>query len=203
MGHRDVCVINTHEGACQAPYNRRMSIIETTRLSLQQLTVEDDVFMLELLNDAAFIEHIGDRGVRTLEQAREYLSSGPIESYRAHGFGLYRVDLRKSGERVGICGLLKRDTLDDIDIGYAFLPAWRGRGFAHEAALAVLDHARAVLRLDRVVAIVSPANDASIRLLERIGLRAEGMIHVGNASDPSRLFAWQRHGVPVGAAIDG
>lgn len=179
-----------------------MTLIETSRLSLQHLTFDDAAFMLEVLNDPAFVEHIGDRGVRTLEQAREYLDNGPIASYREHGFGLYRVELKESGAPVGICGLLKREALDDVDIGYAFLPAWRGRGFAGEAALATLEHARTVLGLGRVVAIVSPANAASIGVLERIGLRAEGMIRVGNASEPSRLFAWQRHGAPTGAAPD-
>ncbi|MEO8011914.1 MAG: GNAT family N-acetyltransferase [Dokdonella sp.] len=173
------------------PYNRCMTVIETERLSLQQLTEADDAFILELLNDAAFVEHIGDRGVRTREQAREYLRNGPIASYRQHGFGLYRVALKRSGERVGICGLLKRDTLVDVDIGYALLPCWRGKGLAREASLAVLGHAQAVIGLKRIIAIVSPANDASIRVLEGIGLRADGMIRVGDATEPARLFAWQ------------
>ncbi len=168
-----------------------MAIINTGRLSLRQLTLDDDVFMLKLLTDADFIEHIGDRGVRTLEQAGDYLRDGPLASYRAHGFGLYRVDLDESGEPVGICGLLKRDALEDVDLGYALLPAWRGRGFAVEAAQAVLEHARATLALERIVAIVSPANTASITVLERIGMRAEGEIRFSADVEPSRLFAWQ------------
>ena len=151
--------------------------------------VDDDApFMLTLLNDPSFIRNIGDRGVRTVADARRYIQNGPRASYARHGFGLWLVELIGDGEPVGICGLLKRDILEDVDIGFAFLPAYQARGFGYESARAVLDYARDVLALRRVVAIVSAGNDVSARLLEKLGMRFEGMIQPFPAEQPLRLF---------------
>jgi [ribosomal protein S5]-alanine N-acetyltransferase len=147
-------------------------VLETRRLLLRQFTAGDAGFVLRLLNERSFIENIGDRGVRHLEQGERYLLTGPIESYRRHGHGLWLVALKDTLEPIGMCGLLKRDQLPDVDLGYAFLPEFWSRGYATESARAVLDWA-ADRGIDRVLAIVSPANAASIRLLEKLGFAFE------------------------------
>jgi [ribosomal protein S5]-alanine N-acetyltransferase len=164
-------------------------IIETPRLGLRQLGVDDAAFMHELLNDPAFLLHIGDRGVRSVEDARNYLLKGPIESYRRNGFGLWLVETLAGREAAGICGLVRRDGLDDIDVGFAFLPQHRSRGYAREATAAVLRHACDVLGLQRVVAITNPSNEASARVLESVGLRFERLVRLAPGEQPLRLFA--------------
>ncbi len=166
-------------------------LIATARLALRPLGASDAAFMLELLNDADFIRNIADRGVRTLDQARAWIAAGPVESYARNGFGLWLVEERAGGAATGICGLVRRPTLADVDIGFAFLPAWRGKGYARESARAVLAHARAQLGLSRVIAIVAPDNAASAAVLEAIGLRFERLITFGEAGETLRLFAWE------------
>lgn len=166
-----------------------LPVLETERLVLRRLTTDDAQFMLELLNDPAFIEHIGDKGVRTVADAQAYLLSGPIASYGQFGYGLYRVELRESGERIGMCGLLKRESLPDTDIGFAYLPRFRSQGYALEAAAAVLDYARRTVGLKRILAIVSPANERSIRLLEKLGLSFERMVQMSADEPPIKLLA--------------
>ncbi len=165
-------------------------LITAQRLALRPLDEGDAAFMLELLNDADFIRNIADRGVRTLADARAYIAAGPVESYARNGFGLWRVEERGQDVAIGICGLVRRPGLDDVDIGFAFLPAWRGKGYARESATAVLEYARSALGLERVVAIVAPANAASAAVLESVGMRFERMIAFGDAGEPLRLFAW-------------
>jgi RimJ/RimL family protein N-acetyltransferase len=165
-----------------------MKILETERLILRQLTPEDAEFILELLNEPAFIQNIGDKGVRTIDDARVYILSGPMASYAQFGFGLYRVELKETGEPIGICGLLKRDSLEDIDIGFAFLEKYWAKGFAYESAAAVMEYGRSVLKIQRIVAITSPANEGSIRVLAKIGLRFEKMIRMPGSTEDTRLF---------------
>jgi RimJ/RimL family protein N-acetyltransferase len=150
-----------------------MNIVTTERLHLRQLVIADAPFILELLNQPAFIRFIGDRGVRTVTDAERYISQGPLESYTRHGFGLYLVELKTDQTPLGMCGLIKRDTLPDVDIGYAFLSKFWAHGYAREAATAVLGYAEETLKLKRVVAIVTPDNERSIHLLEQIGLKFE------------------------------
>ena len=119
-----------------------MPILKTERLELRELCFADDAFILELLNEPGFLRHIGDKGVRSLPDARQYIAKGPMASYRRCGFGLYLVSLAGGGEPVGICGLLKRDTLPDVDVGFAFLSRYWSRGYAVESAAAMLDHGR-------------------------------------------------------------
>jgi RimJ/RimL family protein N-acetyltransferase len=166
-----------------------LKILTTERLSLRQLSADDAGFMLRLLNEPSFIQHIGDKGVRTLEGARAYLASGPLASYERHGFGLWLVEEKASGAPAGICGLLKRDVLEDVDIGYAFVPEFWSRGYASEAAAAVLAHARSALGLRRVLAVVSPDNHGSIRLLEKLGFTYERMVRLSDDDDEIKLFA--------------
>src|SRR6267154_4320727 len=138
-----------------------MNVIQTKRLVLRYLDPYDDAFILELLYEPAFLRFIGDKGVRTSGDAREYMQKGPTDSYGRHGFGLYATCLL-DGTPAGICGLVKRDSLGDVDVGFAFLSRHCSKGYAAESAAAVLVHASQVLRLQRVVAITSPDNLGSI-----------------------------------------
>ena len=165
-----------------------MKILETERLMLRQMRVEDAEFIFELVNEPAFIRNIGDKGVRTLDDARDYILSGPVASYAKFGFGLYVVVLKETGAAIGICGLLKRDSLEDVDIGFAFLERFRRQGFAYEAAAAVMEYGRNALGLKRIVAITSPDNEDSMRVLEKIGLRFEKMIRMPGSDEDTRLF---------------
>ena len=164
-------------------------ILETPRLTLRELHAGDSEFMLALLNDPDWIRYIGDRGVRTEDDARAYLERGPIAMYARHGFGLWCVARRRDGEPVGMCGLIKRDTLPDVDVGFAFLPEYRGLGYAAEAAAATMALASTRYGLSRVVAIVSPDNDRSLRLLEKLGMTSEGMTPGADPDDPTVLYA--------------
>jgi ribosomal-protein-alanine N-acetyltransferase len=165
-----------------------MIVIETPRLTLRRLTTDDAAFMLTLLNEPSFIRHIGDRGVRTIADAEAYITAGPLASYERFGFGLYLVELKPWGPSIGICGLLKRETLDAVDIGFAFLPRFWSRGYAVESASAVRDHARDEIGLGRLVAIVDPVNDGSIRVLEKLGFTFERMVRLGDEAKDLQLF---------------
>jgi RimJ/RimL family protein N-acetyltransferase len=154
-----------------------MEIVRTERLLLRTATLDDVEFYHALVNDPAFIEHIGDRGIRTLDDARQALLAGPIAMQEERGHSLYVVELPARGTPIGMCGLIKRDTLDEIDIGYAYLPAWRGQGYAYEAARAVLDHAPA-LGIRKLVAIAKPTNIASNGLLRKLGMEFVQFVHL-------------------------
>lgn len=164
-------------------------VLETDRLTLRRLSTDDAPFIVELLNEPSFLRYIGDKGVRTEADACRYLEAGPLASYERFGFGLYQVDLKESGEPIGMCGLLKRDWLQDADIGFAFLPQFWAKGYAFEAATGVLVHARDALGLERVVAITSPDNVASMALLAKLGFRFERMAHASEKETEVRLFA--------------
>ena len=164
-------------------------VLKTDRLVLRRLCTDDAPFILALVNDPSWLRFIGDRGVRTLEDARNYISSGPIAMYDRLGFGLYLVELKTGRAPIGICGLLKRDPLEDVDIGFAFLPEFRARGLAYEAASATMHYAKSVLGLGRIVAITMPENHAAARLLEKLGLRFERMVRLPDDSQELQLFA--------------
>jgi len=166
-----------------------MIVLETDRLILRQLSTEDAAFILELVNEPSFIQNIGDRGVRTLEDARSYILRVAISSYEKNGFGLNLVMLKESGEAIGMCGLIKRDGLEDVDIGYAFLPRFWSKGYASEAALAIKHYGRDIVGLKRLVAITDPENQGSIRVLEKIGLKYEKMVRLSEDDIELKLFA--------------
>jgi RimJ/RimL family protein N-acetyltransferase len=163
-------------------------VARTARLTLRHLHLGDAAFILELLNEPKFLRFIGDKGVRTLDDAGEYLLAGPMASYAENGHGLYAVEL---GDRtpIGICGLVKRTGLDHPDVGFAFLARHSGRGYATESAAAVLEHARGDLELGRVVAITDPTNAGSIAVLEKIGLKLERRIRLDSKDQELSLFA--------------
>ena len=166
-----------------------MKILETKNLMLRQVSPDDAQFIFALLNDPAFIRNIGDRGVRTLDNARNYIKNRLVASYEKFGFGMYLAILKDSGDATGLCGLVKRDGLDDVDIGYSFLPQYRSKGYATESALAVKEYAKSVIRLKRLVAITDPANRGSIRVLEKIGLEFEKMVRLSEDDIDLRLYA--------------
>lgn len=165
-----------------------MVVLRTERLQLRQFTLDDAAFILRLLNEPSFVRYIGDKGVRDLEGARGYLQAGPMASYERHGFGLWRVGLGSEDTAIGMAGLIRRDYLDDMDIGYAFLPEYAGMGYALEATSAVMRHARDVLDARRVLAIVNEDNAASIRLLGKLGFQGDSVVRAPGSERDVRLF---------------
>lgn len=166
-----------------------MKVLETERVILRHLLVDDAEFMLNLLNQPSFINYIGDRKVRNLSDARLYIENKFIESYKRFGFGLYLVELKGNNAPIGICGFVKRDTLPDADIGFAFLPEYWSQGYALESARASLDYGKNVLGFNRVLAVTTKDNIASGKLLAKIGLNFERMIRLSNEADESKLFS--------------
>jgi len=165
-----------------------MRILETKRLLLREFTQDDAPFILELVNDPAWLQFIGDRNVHTLAEAKSYLQTGPIDSYHRFGFGLYLVQLQADDVPIGMCGLIKRPSLPDVDIGFAFLPQYTGKGYAFEAATAVLTYAKTKLKLKRIVAITAVNNDRSIKLLEKLGFHYEKMVQLSDDGEALKLF---------------
>jgi RimJ/RimL family protein N-acetyltransferase len=165
-----------------------MSLIETERLSIRRMNEADAPFILELVNEPAFIKNIADRGVRNLDDARNYIANGPLAMYERYGFGLFAVELKESGEPIGMCGLLKRDSLEDVDLGYAIFERHWGKGYASEAARAVVDYGRKTFGLKRILAITSQDNDGSINVLKKMGFQFEKLITMPGDDEEINLF---------------
>ena len=168
-----------------------MQVIQTARLNLRWLADHDAEFILELLNQPSWLEFIGDRGVRNLDDARAYIKNGPLAMIKQHGFGLYLTEIKSSKIPIGLCGLLKRETLQDVDLGFAFHSDYWGQAYAKEAASACVDYARGQLSLERLVAITLSTNQASIALLKAIGMQYEKEISLDNSDEVLQLFAKQ------------
>jgi RimJ/RimL family protein N-acetyltransferase len=183
-----IIYIHKANNATNRKYNQ-MKILETERLVIRHLKTDDTAFILELLNEPSFIRNIGDRKVRTEEDAKKYLLNGPIESYDKNGFGLFMVELKDTSVPIGMCGLIKRDNLPDADVGFAFLPKYWMKGYAFESASAVLKYAKETLGLKRILGIVNPDNAASIRVLEKLGLKFESMVKMPQDNFEIKLFA--------------
>lgn len=166
-----------------------MTILETERLTLREITTDDAEFLLRLLNEPSFITNIGDRNVRTIADAERYALNGPIASYKQHGFGLYLVVLKQTSEAIGICGLVKREALADADIGYAFLPQFWGKGYAIEATSAVKQYSFNQLGQQRILAIVNPENASSIKVLDKLGLRFARMVRLSDEAAEICLYS--------------
>ena len=166
-----------------------MTVTQTERLLLRWLDVRDSAFIFELVNEPSWLRYIGDKGVKTLQDAQRYIEDGPIEMYQRLGFGLYAVELKENGAPIGICGLIKRDALVDVDLGFAFLPRFWTKGYALESASAVMSYGRSALGLSRIVAIVSQDNHRSARLLEKLGFRLESSVSLQPDGDELKLYA--------------
>lgn len=166
-----------------------MRILETERLIIRRLTLGDSEFILELLNDPSWMRFIGDKGVRTLDDARDYILKNPVAMYERLGFGLYLTKLKSENVLIGICGLIKRDSLEDVDIGFAFLPKFCGKGYAYEAASAVMAYGKIAFGLNRIVAITSSDNYSSAKLLKKLGFSFEKIVKLSDDSESVSLFA--------------
>ena len=165
-----------------------MISIETGRLRIREFNENDATFILRLVNEPSFLRYIGDRGVHSIEDARRYIADGPVAGYARYGHGLMCVIRKSDGVAVGMCGVLKRDTLPDPDIGFSFFPEHWSQGYALEAATAVMKQARESLRLGRILAITTIDNEASIRLLGKLGFRFDRLVTVGDDATELRLF---------------
>ena len=163
-------------------------VLETERLRLRRLSPGDAEFIFQLVNEPSFIENIGDRNVRTTEDAVRYIENGPVASYERFGYGLYKVELKETTVPIGICGPLKREALEYPDIGFAFLPEFWGEGYAIESASAVMDHSRRELGLNEIAAITTPTNERSIKLLAKLGFKFECVKRLAEDADPVKLF---------------
>jgi RimJ/RimL family protein N-acetyltransferase len=163
-------------------------MLVSARLLLRQLNSNDAPFVLALLNQPSWLRYIGDKQVRSLQDAETYIQSGPVAMYARHGFGLLLVELKQSGEPIGLCGLLKRESLQHADLGFAFAPEHWGRGYAREAATATLVHAHKTLGIGKVLAVTTSDNAASIGLLATLGFRLEGKVQLEPASAELNLY---------------
>jgi len=164
------------------------ALIRTERLRLRWITLDDADLLLAIWNDPDFIRYVGDRGIRTLDEARKTAKEKVLKHYEEHGYGPYRVSRLETDQAMGICSLLKRENLEHPDIGYGFLPGFCGQGFAIEAAQAVLTHARDDMELPYLSAIVSPENTRSTRLLEKLGMKAESSVRMPGEDEDLLLY---------------
>jgi RimJ/RimL family protein N-acetyltransferase len=165
-----------------------MKILDTERLSLHTLSEDDAAFYLQLVNEPSFLRYIGDKGVRSLDDARVAIVNGPVKMHSEKGFSLYLVVDKATGEKLGMSGLIRRPELDEVDLGYAFLPAYWGKGYAIEAARAVVEHARRDIGLKALAAITSPDNDSSIQLLLKLGYRFQRHMHMRPDDTGTNLY---------------
>jgi RimJ/RimL family protein N-acetyltransferase len=165
-----------------------LAILETERLRLRPISLEDAAFIIALLGDPDFVRNIGDRGVRTVDQAADYIRNGPKGLSESFGWRLWLVTIRETATPIGTCALLKREVMDDVEIGYALMPQFRAKGYALEAASAVARHGREALGLMRLAAVVHPDNAASIRVLEKLGMRRDAMIRLDEDEPEIMLF---------------
>jgi [ribosomal protein S5]-alanine N-acetyltransferase len=160
-----------------------MVFLETKRCNISTLQPSDAPFIFTLMNSPGWLQFIGDRGIRSIADARNYIFTGPMKSYRQYGFGLFLVQEKETGKKMGLCGLLKREQFDDIDLGFAFLPEYNGKGYARESAMAIMDFAINELKLSRLLAFTDANNIKSIQLLEKLGFIFEKMTSWPNAAD--------------------
>jgi RimJ/RimL family protein N-acetyltransferase len=164
-------------------------IVETQRLRIRALTVDDAEFVLKLVNEPSFLENIGDKGVRNLEDARQFILEGPWASHRERGYGQFLVELKEGGDPIGVCGLLFRESLNASDIGCAYLPEYWRRGYAYEAACAVMEYGRTTLGIDKIVGLTSEKNVASIRALEKLGMKFERIVKMSDNDPGTALYS--------------
>lgn len=166
-----------------------MHILSTDRLLINEISLNDAPFLLSLMNDKDWILNIGDRGLRTVDDAETYIKNRFFESYKQHGFGFYVLKLKSDQRLIGVAGLIDREGLDHVDIGYGLLPEYRGKGYAFEASKAIFDYGRETLGLSKIVAIVNPNNQGSIKLLEKLGLQFEKMVRLPEEEKDIMLFS--------------
>lgn len=164
-------------------------LITTDRLIIRKFNLDDADFIYRLLNSEAWINYIGNRNIRNLEDAKNYIANSPLYFYQKFGFGPYLVALNDTQESIGMCSLIKRDTLNDVDLGFAFLNPFIGKGYAHEASKAIIEFSRNTLALKKLVAITLPDNTASIKLLEKLGFLYQNTMQFPNETEELMLFS--------------
>ena len=166
-----------------------MPLLTTKRLVIRRITLNDAPFILELINDKDWISNIGDKKIRTLEEAEAYIESSFLKDYVESKYGFYGVAIKKSGQLIGTVGLIDREGIDHVDVGYGFLPGYRGKGYAIEATKAMCNYGYDTLSIDKIVAIVNPDNDDSIKLLKKLGLTFEKMVRLPDEEKDIKLFS--------------
>lgn len=158
------------------------------RLVLSEFDSDDALFILGLLNDPDFIRFIGDKKVRNLTEAEGYIANGPRKSYSENGFGLWKVSKKNEGISIGMCGLIRRESLPYIDIGYAYLPEYRSQGYALEAAKVCVEFAKTVLKLDHLCGITDPDNHRSIQILSKLGMKFSMKVKMPGSETDTNLY---------------
>ena len=167
-----------------------MPIAETSRLLLSKINLKDADFFLKLVNSPHWLKYIGDRKVKTIEDAKAYLQNGTLKSYKDFGFGFYKLQLKEEGKKIiGVCGLIKREQLEDAEIGFALLPKYEGKGFGFEASAAVLKLAEEKFNIKKIIAITLAKNTSSINLLGKLGLTFEKKVKPFDDGKELLLFA--------------
>lgn len=162
-------------------------LFETERLAVRLLHSRDTSFLVELLNSPGWLKYIGDRNVKTVQQAMDYLTHGPLKSYQTLGFGLWLVEEKQNGTSLGICGMVQRDYLTHPDLGFAFLPEVQGQGYGYEVAAATIQFVRKSFDTQKLFAITKPNNQSSIRLLTKLGFQKISTLSV--AQEELDLFS--------------
>jgi [ribosomal protein S5]-alanine N-acetyltransferase len=165
-----------------------MTLIDTNRLVIRDITEQDFHFIFRLLNEPSWIKYIGDKGIKTETDAKNYIQTGPLQMYKDFGFGLFLVTLKENAIPIGLCGLIKRPSLENIDLGYAFLPEYTGKGYAFEATKAVIKYGKEQLSIDKIVAITTIDNLNSEKVLLKLGFSFDSIIIENNASEELKLF---------------
>ena len=164
-------------------------IIETERLRLREFDSTDGELIFELLNSPGWLKYIGSRSIATIEDAVNYIETKLQKGYRESGFGFYLVELKATGVKTGMCGLVKREGLDDVDIGFALLPQYENKGYAYESSMAVIQYAKNKLKINKLAAITMPSNLTSVKLLEKLGMKFDKKISL--PGDPEELFLYK------------
>ncbi len=165
-----------------------MTLLETERLVLREITTDDAEFMFQLMNDVSWLRFIGDRNIKSIEVAEKYIVNKLRPSYEKFGFGFYLTSLKENDAPIGVCGLIKRPSLEHVDVGFAFMPEFRNKGYGYESSVAILDYAKDELGIDYIVAITDLDNIASIKLLEKLGLKFEKIMQLDGEKKQCRLF---------------
>jgi len=164
-------------------------VAETNRLTISKFTIADAPFFLELVNTPHWIKYIGDRNIKTIREAEQRIINGHIKSYETHGFGFYKLNLKENNNPIGTCGLIKRDTLEHVDIGFAFLPEYESKGYGFESSKAILKIAKDEFKLETILAITLLTNQPSINLLEKLGLSFQKKVKPFDDNEELLLFA--------------
>ena len=164
-------------------------IIETERLRLREFNSTDGELIFELLNSQGWLKYIGSRSIATIEDAVNYIETKLQKGYRESGFGFYLVELKATGVKTGMCGLVKREGLDDVDIGFALLPQYENKGYAYESSMAVIQYAKNKLKINKLAAITMPSNLTSVKLIEKLGMKFDKKISL--PGDPEELFLYK------------